>query len=288
MSQQKSQQKTLAERIRDLDPRVTYIGLLIIVVGINFQPLGLPISMSPPTKSVYDVIEKLAVGDRVWYGFDSSIGLAEMWSPAIVTMKHLFSKQVKIMFVSFVADGPLIYSTFLPMALPAAKMEKKYGVDYVFMGFLPGDEIGVSALAGDLRGTLKTDYFGTPIDSIPLLDGVKTAKDFALVFGLEANPPVYNAYFRQIQSRFGVPTAMAVNAVNYPSMIPYYPQQAVGLMNGLLGAAEYEKLTGFLGGATATMDSFSVAQIFLVALVVICNIAYFGGKYRARSKGGVV
>jgi hypothetical protein len=54
------------------------------------------------------------------------------------------------------------------------------------------------------------------------------------------------------------------------------------MMTGLVGAAEYERHSGYPGVALASMDSQSVAHVSVVLLVLIGNVAYFSG----RSKRG--
>ena len=123
-----------------------------------------------------------------------------------------------------------------------------------------------------IRGVSKS--FG----ALQALKDVKTAKDFALVIYISGQFPTMHAYFRQVQGRFGVRFALIPNGVNYPSFVVYYPGQLVGILNGMKGAAEYEKLTGFIGGASGAMDTFSVAQTLLIGLVLLSNVAFFASK----------
>ena len=65
--------------------------------------------------------------------------------------------------------------------------------------------------------------------------------------------------------------------------------QLEGLLGGLSGAAEYEKLIGVPGTATIGMDAQSIAHILIILLIALGNIAYFAtrgdGQTAARQQG---
>lgn len=272
-----SEKKTMTERLRTMDPRAIYVMIFIATAIPILQPIGLPVPVSDTTKGVYDNIEKLPADSRVWYGIDFPvIAGAEIQPELEVTMRHLFTKPVKIMFVSFHQDGPMIYAKTI------AKLggQKKYGEDYVYMGFIPGYETGMAALASGFA-TAK-DFQGTPIDSLPAVKGVRSVNDFAMAITCTSQTTVLDGYIRQIFTpyRDRVRGIILGIGLNYPQYSIYYPQQIVGILNGLKGAAEYESLSGFKGAAMSATDAFTIAQSILIVLVIVANIAFFAGKAR--------
>jgi len=50
--------------------------------------------------------------------------------------------------------------------------------------------------------------------------------------------------------------------------------QVNGLIGGLRGAAEYEKLVQFSGKATAGMDAQSATHFLIIVLIGLCNLFY--------------
>jgi hypothetical protein len=258
--------------------------MLIAFAFPVLQPLGLPIPISSTTKAAYSAIEAIPAGSAVWYVVDCpAMSVPEALPGMVAFARHLFSKPVRTMFLSFVPEGPMVYLSLLPLfKIPA---EKKYGIDYVFMGYLPGDETALAAVASDVRGALKADFYGTSIDSLPALKGINTAKDFQLVIGKVSLSVMKDAYLRQINARFGVKLVWVMDSGGYPSALVYYPQQIVGMLNGLKGGAEYEVLTGFLGTGASGMDALTISQLLLVTLVVIGNVSYLARK-KQKPKGG--
>jgi len=56
--------------------------------------------------------------------------------------------------------------------------------------------------------------------------------------------------------------------------------QMVGMVAGLKGAAEYEKLIEIPGRAARGMDAQSIAHLVMIGFIVLGNIAYFMGRRR--------
>jgi hypothetical protein len=58
----------------------------------------------------------------------------------------------------------------------------------------------------------------------------------------------------------------------------YYPfintGQITGIVGGLKGASEYEKLVGIRADASLGMDSQAVIHVFIVGLMLLGNTAY--------------
>jgi hypothetical protein len=52
-------------------------------------------------------------------------------------------------------------------------------------------------------------------------------------------------------------------------------KQLVGLLAGMRGAAEYERLSENYGLATIGMDSQSVIHLLIVFFIIVGNISYF-------------
>ena len=88
---------------------------------------------------------------------------------------------------------------------------------------------------------------------------------------------------QQVQSRFHVILVAGCTAVSAPEYYPYYQSgQLVGLLGGLAGAAEYEKLVDVTGTATRGMDAQSLGHLAIILFIIIGNVLYF----RSRRAGG--
>jgi hypothetical protein len=90
---------------------------------------------------------------------------------------------------------------------------------------------------------------------------------------------------RYIYGIYRTPIGYACTGVMAPEGFPYLDSgQLVGILKGLVGAAEYERLIGYRGEATERMPAQSFAHVLIIALVAVGNIQFL--LSRRRSKGG--
>jgi hypothetical protein len=70
--------------------------------------------------------------------------------------------------------------------------------------------------------------------------------------------------------------------VSTPEFYPYLQSgQLKGLLGGMAGAAEYERLRNEKGTATRGMDAQSLAHVFVALCIVAGNVVH-----RSKPKGG--
>ncbi len=112
---------------------------------------------------------------------------------------------------------------------------------------------------------------------------VENYADIALVISIsDDDSPVY--WINYGNARYQVPVAPAVTAVMATTFFPFLnSHQVVGMIAGLKGAAEYEKLINKKGMATRGMDAQSIGHIVVIGFILVGNIAYFitRGKKKA-------
>lgn len=268
--------------VKDMDPRYMYL-LLFIVVGVPLlRPLGLPLPITAPVKALYDRIETLPSGSVVL--FEYGVGAAswpEHGPSNIAVLKHLLSKKdIKIILISlYTAEGPTNFATRIRPAIAHLLEKKVYGVDYVDFGFVTGYESTMAAIAENFHKALPRDVYGTPIEQIPLMQKVRTARDLALVIATGYCEP----YIRQFYTPYGTPVAIMTWGMNAPAYMPYIGAgQLVGMVAGIRAAAEYEILIGSPGEASASSDALSLSHLFVVVLIVIGNMQHYITRRRGR------
>jgi len=266
---------------RPLDRRWLYLSLFFAVLIPLLRPIGLPIKVGAWTKTVYDFMDKIGPNDRVFFASDYGPGTAAENKPiGDAVAQHLMRKRAKIITITFTPEGTM-YSRAIVDACVAAGYA--YGTDVVDLGYLPGGEVGLAAIFSNVKKAVPKDARGTATDTIPLLKGVETIKDFKAIFQVATGVPGPQEYVRQ-NGAYQVPLTFGMS-MNMMTMATAYVQakQAVGIVPGLQGAAEYESLTGKFGFATIAMDSQSLAYVVYIAAMVMGNVYYFLDKRRGRS-----
>lgn len=93
----------------NVDRRILYILMAVVLLVPLVKPIGLPISISDYTEKVYAKIEQLQPGDRVFMDFNYNPGSkAELHSQAVSITKHLLRRGVKIIAIAFAPEGTMI------------------------------------------------------------------------------------------------------------------------------------------------------------------------------------
>ena len=255
------------------------------------RPIGLPVSIAETSYALYNFIEKLGPNDVAVMAIEFGVSAWSECLPGFVAVsKHLVMRGVKIIYwcVGY-TDCDLTMEAVMARipqlkgpGQPAGPGDYKYGVDWVYMGYIAGGETTVAQLADDIRQVLRADKYGTPIDQIPLFQNVRNAKDIKIV--IDSTTGDYGDYYvRQWRIRYGTAVAEIGIAMNYSTFMAYYQAGlAVGALKGIRGAAEYEKLIGQLGEATTSLDALNVSHLLVIIAIIMANLSYV----MTRRRGG--
>ncbi len=279
------------ERIQRIDAKVIYGLLLLVMIIPFFIRVDVPVEVMASTKDAYDLIESLDDGAKILVSHDYSFGTQPEVDPMIMVFyKHLAQKNAKIYAVSSVVDGPMLAANTVRTY---DSLGKVYGIDYVNLGYFAGGEAGLAAFAKDVRGVFSTDFHGTPLSELEIMDDVNDINDFDLVISGNAGPSGganIDAWVRQISVPYHSKLITAVTAIMVPRNAPFVQAgQITASIGGLRGGAEYERLADLAGAATMSMSAQSSSQIFLLVLILLGNISYWLSlkKEKESAKGGM-
>ena len=264
--------KSIWSKMAEVDRRALY-WVIFIGLAIPFiNPLGLPVPITEMTKAVYDKVETLGPNNIALFSIAGGVSAWPEIAPAMVaTMRHLVKRQVKIVIWGFSTDQDITLD-MIKSNVPELETKYKYGEDWVYMGYLAGGETAVAALASDVHSVFKADKYGTPIEKLPLIQRVKSAKDIDLVLTVDTGSYIL-FYIRHWNVGKGTPIA-EIGIAMQADMVVYYPANLVGLLIGVRGGAEYEKLIGRLGGGTTTMDAINISHLLFIVAIVLANVGY--------------
>lgn len=266
------------EKLMAVDHRIIYLVLAVAIIAPLFSPFGMPISINQDmTQKFFDVLDKLPAGSVVWMGADYSPGASAELNPQLAAVfRHCMSKGHKvIIFAMFEQGGNLARNTVDPIA---KELGKQYGVDYVNLGYKPGSGVTLRAMVQDLyKASAGVDINGDALDKFPLTQQVKKLdKEFvhAVVSFCSGSPgdAEYRLYVTDPQN---IPLLSALVAANIPGRMPFLRAgQIRGIVPGLRGAAEYEKLINKPGTATRLMDAQSLGHLIIILFILVGNVAF--------------
>jgi len=267
--------------LANLDRRYIYVILILVVLFPLVKPIGMPISVSNWTKTFYAEIEKLQAGDIAVLSIDyTPSGGPDVHPQAVALFDHLMKKNIKVIGVSFLDTGPPQLQDILDPYMEGKG--KKYGEDFVNLGYIPGLETAISAFAADPNRTAPVDFFGASTASMPIMQGIKDMDDVQLIAQFATGIPGPAEFVRQVGNSYSPVIVCGVVAVMGPQSEPFFQSgQIKGLLSGLRHAAEYEVHAGAPGKAAAGMDAQSLGHVVIILAICLGNMAYFLGR-----KGG--
>ena len=278
-------QRRWYDKVLVLDRRWVYLVMAVAVVlpaVINFT---VPVGISKEVRSVYEFVDHLKPGDNLFIAIDfDPATLAELQPMTEAIMTQAFNHGAHVVLTALSQFGPAMAEEIIDGV--AEKTGKKRGIDYTFLGYKPYPGIVILAMGSDFRVPFPTDYYGTPLDSIPMMRDMHNYKDVKAVISL-CSGNVADMWISFGNAKYGVPVALGVTGVMGTDYYPYLQTgQIFGLIPGIKGAAEYEQLAGIRGLGSRGMPYQVTTHIVILGFMIITNIAYVTQR-RARRRASL-
>ncbi len=264
-----------------VDRRIIFLLMAGAVTVPLLVPLNLGVQVTEEVQKVYDIVESLSDRSVVLFSFDYEADtMAELDPMSYAILRHCFSRGSRVVAMTLYAGGVGLAENVLDDL--AQELGLIYGENYVFMGYAPDPTAAMLSLGEDLGRLFPTDHYGTPVDELQALHGVKNYNDIAVVISVTAS--AIGEYWGQYaKGRYGATVAVGSTAVQAVTMFPYYQAGLVaGFLGGLKGAAEYEKLIGHPDAGARGMDAQSVSHLLIVLMIVLGNLGYFLARDEGR------
>ncbi len=272
---------TIWDKMQRIDRRVFY-WILFIGLCIPFiNPIGLPIEISPSTRSLYEGLLTLKEGDVVVVNICFGVSAWTDCMPATVAAtKQVLKQGSKLIVWGAYVDVDLSWNK-LRTDVPAFNA-LEYGKDYVYLGYYTGGEAVVAQMASNIRSVFPTDAYGARLDDLEMMVDVNSVHEIDMVLSGDTGDWC-DYYIRQWHTPFGTPLAEIGIAMLASSYMPHYRAGILfGISSSSRGGAEMELLIREPGEAIVVMDALSVSHIMVVVAVLIANIGFFLSKAGGR------
>ena len=268
------------------------VGLSVLIPLLKPEWVNLPIRPTPESQIVFDEINNLNEGDKVLLSFEYGPSTKpEIHPMAIAILKHLYAKNIQVYGFALWPDGNFMSTEAFSEV--SVEFDKKYGIDYVNLGFKPGQEAVITGIASDIRTLYTVDLKGTPINDIPMMKDVVNIEDFDFVFSLSAGFPGSKEWVQYACDPKNIPLSTGCTSIQVTDIMPYVENNQIrGILAGMPGAAEYEslvetelqkmKITATPGKATGMMAAQSIAHVVIVLFIIFGNITYFITRKKKR------
>jgi len=270
-----------------LDRRIIFliVGLSVLIPLLKPEWVNLPIRPRPESQIVFNEINKLNEGDKILLSFEYGPSTKpEIHPMSIAILKHLFAKNIQVYGFALWPDGNFMSTEAFSEV--SHDYGKKYGIDYVNLGYKPGAEAVVKGIAADIRALYTVDLKGTPINDIPMMKDVVNVENFDFVFSLSAGYPGSTEWVQYACDPKNIPLSTGVTSIQVTDILPYVENgQIRGILAGMPGAAEYESLVEAElremelsvkpGKASSMMAAQSIAHVMIVLFIIFGNITYY-------------
>jgi hypothetical protein len=287
----------LGRLIQNLDRRWIFVLIgLGTILPIVF-PIGFPVSVTAPVQSIYDRIDRMTPEDVVLLSFDYGPTTKPENGPmAMAIFRHCFSRGVKVVVLALYPIGGGAMATDALNAAAAEFPDLHYGVDYVNLGYKDGAQALMKQMGVEIAGVFPGDYRGTPLSELPLMQKVRNYSNVDLVVSLATNV-IGEWWVNLVNAQYGTPVAVGCTAVSAPKFYAYLNSgQMIGLLGGLKGASEYERLvvnhypntravyddaTQF--SAMKGMDVQTIDHSVIILFILLGNVIYFTTRSRSKA-----
>lgn len=275
-------------KLQRLDRRVIYVALAVGVAVPLLVHAIMPVTVSPTTRSLYKAINRLPRDKLVILAIDwDAATRAENEPQTEAVMKHLMKRGIRFAVVSFINPwGPQFGE--LVASRVSKELGKKYGVDWVNLGYVTGGAIALRSfvLCKDIVGFFRgRDAHGRPLVRMPVMEGIRDFSDVSTVVEFTGGGGLED-WIAFANGLKGTPIGHGCTAVIAPRRYQFIDSgQLEGMLVGLVGAAEYRKLVDRRPPEMLQrmVNSQSVAHALIILFIVLGNAGYFVARRRGMA-----
>ncbi len=279
-------------KLMSLDRRYIFLFVAIGTALPILFPIGFKVSITPPVRNIYDKVESLGPEDVVMFSFDYGPSTSPENDPmADATLRHCLSRGIKVIVIALYPVGGVTMADQSLSRVLADFPQVRRGIDYVHLGYKSGSQATMKQMGESMAAVFPTDRYGTPLEEIPLMKRVRNYDDMRLVVSF-ATGIIGEWWANLINAQFHVPIAVGCTAVSAPKYYAYLNSgQMIGLLGGLKGASEYEKLLidhypdaratydrAGLYTAIKGMDAQTVIHTVILVFIILGNVAFLAGR----------
>ena len=264
--------------------KIFYAVMFLLAIIPVLRPFGMPVYISEQTELFYDEIAKLPPGSVVVFGqtlIEPPVGARTFY---YALLSFIYQNDLKVIYVPLGIGGELAAEYASTYGGIVEEYGLEYGEDYVIMPYLAGEETAMAAVATNFREAYSMDIRGTPIDDIPLLDGIKDFNDIDLAIAQYGIFTFGEMFVRQWAVKFKPIIVLG----QFYGIAPYWGTYVVGNIDGTLRSlAEMEYLVGIPGEELIRLDSMNLQGAFTIIMIIGSIIVWAVGARGLAERLGI-
>jgi hypothetical protein len=257
---------------------MTLVLIAMIIPAIN--PLGLPLMTGQMAQDWYNAVDDLPEGSVILFDIGYGSGGYPSLGPGNIAAFHqMFEKGHILVIMSTSLEGSMMYPLIMDGVKPESNYGAVYGEDYIYLGYIAGEQTAMAGVLGDVKAIVTNDYNNNPISSYSIMDDINEPEDYDIIAYITTAGGTAEGWVYQASGQYDLPILGGCLSMMTTSIKPYYDSgQLLGIMDGVKGAADLEFITGHPGAAIRSSDILSFTQTLVLIFIVIGNVAYWMGK----------
>ena len=268
-------------KIQNIPNQAILAVFTIFMVIPVLMPLNLPIGVPIMTQEFHDYLLNMPEGSKIVFMSQlSGFNYGDLAPLCAATLQLVTNSpnHLKVIMVFQSADCVQFWDIMKETYGWQLPPDREYGVDYVEFGFYIGAEMGWATTCDNFKAMFPKDRFGTPIEDLPIMEGIVTAADWDLMLFPNSWTGLMDYIIRHAYGRYGVKVMLMPAGMCAMSAAAYYPHVSPGFPIGAGGGAQLEKLQGYKSWGTTMADAFSLMSLLTVGLACLRIV----GDYMVR------
>jgi hypothetical protein len=261
--------------------RLIYLVFAIALAIPFLTHWTVPPDVGPEARQFYTALERVPADKLVLINCQFEAGtLAENGPQVQSIMTHCMKSGKRFALIGFDPIGPGL-AQGMAEAL-AKKYNRPYGETWCNLGYKVGTAAYVKGLARDIPHAVTADFRGTKIEQIPAMRGIHTAQDVGMMIDVDPTA-TYGLWLAFFTGPFHVPYGIAPTSVMIADIYPFLNSgQVVGMLKGIAGAAQYERLVDAPGEGYRNRMPVFMAHLTIILLILVGNAGEIKRRLEAR------
>lgn len=302
------------EKMQALDRRWIYLVVAIAIATPLIIPYNSVTRTTEPSENIYKMIDSYAGRDDravlLCFSHNAST-MPELFPMEVAILRHAFLRDVKIFTICFMPDAAPLVAYAINTVKEDVGKEVVSGEDYLNIGYKPAALFLpiVLGMGQNIAEAVETDAEGRSLESLPIMRNIRNYDEMNLIIETSGSA-MGQSWITYARTKFGANVAAGITAVMAADAYPFIQSgQLVGILTGLKGAAEYEKMVDVFAAndigfskkkldntnvditdpsikkqfrkARIGMNAQSVAHLMIIFFIILGNIGYFIEKRKS-------
>ena len=273
----------IIDKLSNIDRRIIFILIALSVLIPLLLDFHMPIHPNSNVRRVYDTVEEVAkkADGTILLSYDYGPGAMPELNPmALAVTRHCFKKGIRVIGMTHMPDGVGLAEDVMKKA--ATQYKRKYGDDWVFLGYKTGYASLVINMGEDFHAAFPTDARNNDTKTMKVTKNINSLRDLDYLISFSSSQHL-EMWIVFGQEKYNFKLGGGVTAVLAPDLFPFMQSgQLTGLIGGLAGAADYETLINEPDDAVRGMKPQSISHLLIVLLVIFGNLMFFISKKSKR------